>query len=124
MLRYVCLILLSIGGFANAHQFTPTYPIFTPSFVEGIFSVQMELFNKRKEVEYYQIKVFDEEWNGIPFAMESKLLRVKYLENKKFNVYARKEDLSKIRYICSESMIVKGEVQYTVITSRICSKIK
>jgi hypothetical protein len=58
------------------------------------------------------------------FASENKLIRINYLQTKEVNVYIKKEDLKKITYICSESRIKKENVQSTVISSRICSKVK
>ena len=84
----------------------------------------MELFNKRKEIEYYELGVFNEEWNPIPFASEGKIIKISYLETKKINVYIRKDDLKKAVYICTESKQKKQEIAATTISSRICSKIK
>lgn len=117
-------MLMLSGGFVYAHQFTPTYPKFEISFVEGVYQTKMELFNKRKEIEYYELGVFDADWNSLPFASENKIIRINYLETKKINVYVRKEDLKKVVYICTESKIRKQDLQATSISSKICSKIK
>jgi hypothetical protein len=125
MFRYVFIMMLMLsGGFVYAHQFTPTYPKFEISFVEGVYQTKMELFNKRKEIEYYELGVFDADWNSLPFASENKIIRINYLETKKINVYVRKEDLKKVVYICTESKIRKQDLQATSISSKICSKIK
>jgi hypothetical protein len=125
MFRYVFALLVSlIGGYVNAHQFLPTYPTFQSSFIEGVVYTKMQLFNKRKDVEFYELGVFDNEWNPISFASESKLIRVNYLETKDVNVYIKKEELKRIVYICTESKLKKQEVQNTVISSKICSKVK
>ena len=113
-----------MSGFVNAHQFTPTYPKFENSFVEGVYYTKMELFNKRREIEFYELEVFDADWNPLPFASENKIVRIGYLETKKLNVYVRKEDLKKVVYICTESKIRKQDIQATSISSKICSKIK
>lgn len=84
----------------------------------------MELFNKRQEIEYYELGVYDAEWNPMPFASESKIIRINYLETKKINVYIKKEDLKRAVYICTESRMKKQEIQATTISSKICSKIK
>jgi hypothetical protein len=124
MFRYVFIMMMLIGGFANAHQFTPTYPKFETSFVEGVYFTKMELFNKRKEIDFFELGVFDADWNALPFASENKIIRINYLETKKINVYVRKEDLKKVVYICTESKIRKQDIQATSISSKICSKIK
>jgi hypothetical protein len=113
-----------LGGQVNAHQFLPTYPKFEQSFISGVSHVKMELFNKRKEVEYYELSVFDANWNSLPFASESKLIQIKYLEIKKVNVYVRNEDLKRVSFICTESKLKGEDTKYTLISSKICSKIK
>lgn len=117
-------ILLLMSTFTSAHQFTPTYPVFEPSFVDGIVVTRLELFNKRKDVSYYEIGVYSTDWQPISFASEDKLFYIKYLETKKINVYLKQQDLSRAVYICSESRLRKEEVTYTAISSKICSKIK
>lgn len=120
----IVFLLFMLGGQANAHQFVPTYPKFTPSFMEGILQTRMELFNKRNDAEYYEIDVYDSNWNTVTFATDSKLMYVKYLQTKKINIYIKAEDLKKITYICTESRIRKEEATATVISSKICSKVK
>ena len=124
MFRYVIVLMLFVGSCANAHQFLPTYPKFQNSFVEGVVYTKMELFNKRKEIGFYELGVFDENWNSLSFASESKIIRINYLETKNVNVYIKKEDLKRAVYICTESKILKENVQVTQIASKICSKIK
>lgn len=124
MFRYVFVIMCLICGYANAHQFVPTYPKFETSFIEGVVSTKMELFNKRREIEYYELGVYDAEWHPVAFASENKTIRIGYLETKKINVYIKKEDLKRAVYICTESRMKKQEIQATTISSKICSKIK
>jgi hypothetical protein len=124
MFRYVIVLMMFLSGCANAHQFLPTYPKFDNSFVEGVVYTKMELFNKRKEIGFYELGVFDGDWNSIPFASENKIIRINYLETKSINVYLKKEDLKRAVYICTESKIIKENVQATSVASKICSKIK
>jgi activator of HSP90 ATPase len=124
MFRYVIALMIVLSCSANAHQFLPTYPKFQNSFVEGVVYTKMELFNKRKEIVFYELGVFDGDWNSITFATESKIIRVNYLETKYINVYIKKEDLKRAVYICTESKIKKEDIQATSIASKICSKIK
>jgi len=123
-MRKLLAIVLLLCGSAWAHQFTPTYPQFTSSYVEGVLSTKMEIFNKRKDVEYYELGVFTQDWQPVAFASEGKIIRVKYLETKKLNVYIKIEDLKSVSYICTESRLRKEDVRDTVISSRICSKVK
>jgi hypothetical protein len=115
---------MCLGCTVQAHQFTPTYPKFEQAFVEGVVQAKMELFNKRQEVEYYELGVFTEKWQPVAFASENKLIHVKYLETKKLNVYVRAQDLSRATYICTESRHRREDATNTVISSKICSKIK
>jgi hypothetical protein len=84
----------------------------------------MEIFNKRREVEYYELGVFSQNWEPVTFASEDRIIRVRYLETKKINIYVKNEDLSKVTYICTESRLRKEDVKDTVISSKICSKVK
>ena len=54
-----------VSSYSYAHEFTPTYPIFEPSHVEGILQTRMRLFNKRNDVEYYELDVYDDKWQPI-----------------------------------------------------------
>lgn len=114
-----------MSGYVSAHEFTPTYPKLTQSFVEGLYSTKMVLLNKRKDVEYYEIKVFDEDWERVPFAVASgNLINIKYLERKRIEVYIKEKDINRARYICSKSKLIVEGGSKTSLSSRICSKIK
>jgi len=121
---FLVFLLLVTGGFAQAHQFTPTYPKLEPAYVDGVLVAKMELFNKRREVEYYEIGVFTKDWEPIAFAAEDRVIRARYLETKKLNIYIKVEDASKVTYICTESRLRKEDVRDTVVSSKICSKVK
>ena len=108
---------------AHAHEWTPTYPKFEPSFMDGIVVTKMKLFNKRKEVEYYAIDVYDEEWNPVPFAASEQLIEVGYLEQKQIDIYIREVDCDRIEYICTTSRLVVDNELSSGINSRICSKV-
>jgi hypothetical protein len=123
-MRALLVALMCLCSFAQAHQFIPTYPKFEQAFVEGVVQTKMELFNKRPEVEYYELGVFSQDWRPVVFASESKLIHVKYLETKKVNVYVRVQDLPQVTYICTESRLRREDAKDTVISSKICSKIK
>jgi len=84
----------------------------------------MEMFNKRKDVDYYEIGVFDENMKPIPFVSKYSLVKLTYLQHLKFDVYINKNDEVRARYICSKSKL-KTEVKVrTAVSSRICSKFK
>jgi hypothetical protein len=102
---------------------TPTYPSWELSAMTGIVKAKMEIFNKRKDVEYYEISVTDEDGNPVHFVTKYKIVNVKYLQHMKFDVYVRYEDKDRARYICSRSKL-KGEDATAMLASKICSKIR
>ena len=119
----ITVLIMALSGLVSAHQFTPTYPKLTPSFVEGLVSTQMTLFNRRSDVEYYELSVFDKDWKEVPFATTEKIVRVKYLETKRIDIFIRKADSGRAVYICSRSKLKATPDTMTLIASRICSKI-
>jgi hypothetical protein len=124
LVNSLALSICLIGVPVMAHQFTPTYPKFATSFVDGVLSTRMELFNKRQDVEYYQLDVYDTNWKPLPFATENKLINIRYLETKPVNVYIKVQDIPRVVYICTESKMRKENARDTVISSKICSKVK
>ena len=119
-IKYLAIALLP--SFAMAHEWTPTYPELRKSYVDNITVTSMTLFNKREDVRYYEIEVYDEDWNPLPFATSDRVIRIDYLETKKVEIYFREED--DITYICTTSKSLKKDVVSSGIKSRICSKVK
>ena len=109
---------------AVGHEMTPTYPELRPSYVDGLYSLTMKLFNRRDDVIYYEIGVFDKDWKSLPFASQDKLLKIEYLERKDFDIYIRSDDYETVEYICTTSKILKSDIGKAAVMSRICSKIK
>ena len=85
MYRSIILSLLLCSN-AIAHEMTPTYPKWGSSYIAGVKKTTMEMFNRRKDVEYYEIGVFDKEWKPVPFVTSYKIINLKYLSNVKFEV--------------------------------------
>lgn len=124
---WITLLLIFVALSANkvyAHEMVPTYPKLEPSHLDGLIKTTMTVFNKRPEVEYYEIGVFDEEWNPLPFVSNYKIFKVPYLSTVSFDVYMRDEDKYKVTYICSRSKLRKADQTRTAVSSRICSKVK
>tara|TARA_R110000850_G_scaffold156948_3_gene281149 strand:- start:423 stop:776 length:354 start_codon:yes stop_codon:yes gene_type:complete len=113
---------ISLSGYA--HEMTPAYFKLKPSYIEDVSVTSMKLFNRRDDVKYYDIEVFTFDWKPIPFASEYKTINIGYNKSKLFDVYIRNNDIDKVVYICTQSKLFKGTNQITLITSRICSKIK
>lgn len=109
---------------ALSHEMTPTYPELRPSYIDGLYSTDIKLFNRRDDVVYYDISVYDKDWNTVPFASQDKLIKIQYLEKKDFEIYIRSSDYNRVEYICTTSKLLKDNIGSTAVTSRICSKIK
>lgn len=119
---FVFLMLSSVHAFG--HEMTPTYPELRPSYTDGLYSVSMKLFNRRDDVTYYEISVFDDEWKKIPFASRDNLINIGYLEKVDFEIFIRERDRKKVEYICTTSKLLKDNLGTSAVNSRICSKIK
>ena len=120
----ISLFLLLISFSSYSHEMTPTYPKFKDSFMDGLLVTEMEIFNKRSDVSYYEIGVFDKDFQPIPFVSSFTVYEVNYLKKVKFEVYIRRKDEPQVTYICSRSRVLEQKVSNTSVTSTICSKIK
>ena len=118
------MLFMLVSSPLMAHEMTPTYPKLSPSHLDNVYKVTMEMFNKRQDVEYYEIGVFDEEWKPIPFVTSYQVIKLRYLGHVTFDVYIRKSDVSRAEYICSKSKLRKDDGSRTSVSSRICSKFK
>lgn len=116
--------LLALSSAVSAHEMIPTYPQWKQSAYAGVQTTTMQLFNKREEIEYYEIGVFDEAWNPLRFVTSYSVLKVAYLEHALFDIYMRNSDASRAVYICSRSKVSRKDSVRTAVSSRICSKIK
>jgi hypothetical protein len=113
-----------IARAAIAHEMTPTYPVLRPSYMDGLSTTKLTLFNKRNDAIHYEIQVFDKYWKQIPFASQEKIIRVDYLAKKNFEVYIRNSDKNDVEYICTMSKLPKTKNSSSMIASKICSKIE
>ena len=120
----IILFLIGLSGYTSAHQFTPTYPELSLSYVKGVYKADMLLFNSRQDISYYAIGVYDKDWKPVKFATENRIVKMQHLERKNITVYIREEDKEKALYICSKSKTLVDYAQTSIVTSRICSKIK
>lgn len=130
-MKYLIFVFVFlIGGFwyaakVEAHEMVPTYPKWELSYLgKNLVKTTMTMFNKREEIEYYEIGVFDDNWEPIPFVSQYQVLKIPYLSTVTFDVYIRKDDKYRARYICSRSKIRKEDLTRTAVSSRICSKFK
>jgi hypothetical protein len=117
------LALLSPTTPVVAHELTPTYPDLKPSYVDGLLVARLSMFNAREDVEYYEIGVYDESWNKVPFATTDKIAKVPYGEHKSFEVYVRKQDKKRAVYVCTVSKLRSDKPSFAIISSKVCSRL-
>lgn len=107
-----------------AHQMIPTYLKLESTSARDVMMTYVDIFNKRKDVEYYEFSVYDDKWNAIDFASEERLINLQYLHKKRVVIYIRRSDSARATYVCSLSRIESSKATATTVNSRICSKIK
>ena len=123
MLRYVLLLIIMTTS-VQAHEMVPTYPKLEPSYMQGLQKTNITIFNKRPEVEYYEIGVFTKDWEPIPFVSTYKVFPVPYLSTVTVELFIRDKDKERVTYICSKSKLRKSYETRPAVSSRICSKVK
>jgi hypothetical protein len=124
-LKHYLVIAALASGPAMAHELTPTYPELTPSYIPGIWSTHVVLWNARQEIDFYKVDVLDANMNPVSFiATGGDLKKVDYLNRSHIEVFVREEDKDKATYICTESKLRRDTVQKSLVASRVCSKIK
>ena len=121
-LALALILLLSCG--AQAHEWTPTYYEWEPSYISGVVVTKMKLFNRREDVNYYEVEVLDQNMNPVPFVTQDQIVNVEYLDRAKLEIYIRNEDRSRVVYVCSRSKFIGTDESKAVVSSRICSKVK
>lgn len=124
LLAAIGLLFLSAMESAKAHEMTPTYPKWEVAHVEGIYKATMEMFNKRRDVEWYEVGIFDENWEPIQFVSSYKIIKMSYLSHVKFDVYVSMQDKIKAEYICSISKLRENSDKKPMLATRICSRFK
>jgi len=121
-------LLLSVvfvfwASFGFAHEMTPAYPKFVTSYIDDVSVTKMKLFNRRDDVSYYEVQVFDNDWESVPFASTNRIFKLGYQKSTSFEVYIQTKDLKYAVYICTMSKNFKQDKKVTIVASRICSKI-
>jgi len=123
-MRYLLLVLIFISGSVSAHQWTPTYPEFRPSYVDGVLTTKMKLFNTRQDVDYYEIQVMDEDMRPVDFATTDRIVHAPYLSKRIVDVYIGAHDQGRVMYVCTMSKLLVAGSNGTSVASRVCSKVK
>jgi hypothetical protein len=119
----IWLLLLACAGSVQAHEMTPAYPKLQSSHVAGVQKVSLEMFNRRSDVEYYEIGVFTKDFKPIHFVTQYSIINLKYLGRIKLDVYIRDEDVKDAVYVCSQSKLRSDADKGASVSSKICSKL-
>lgn len=123
-MKYFLLALLLVSGLSHSHEMVPTYPKWQRGIYPGVLTTTVEIFNKRSDVEYYEIGLFDEDWKPVYFVADYKVIRLKYLQSASIDVYIAKENRDRVKYVCSRSKVRTGSDLRTAVSSKICSRFK
>lgn len=123
-MKRLLLSFLLVAGVAHSHEQVPTYPQWERGIYPGILTTTIELFNKRNDVEYYEIGLFDKDWNPVFFVADYKVIKLRYLSSASIDVYIAKENRDRVEYVCSRSKIQKGSDSRTAVSSKICSRFR
>jgi hypothetical protein len=124
MKKFLVIVLAMFCDPALGHEMSPTYVEFKPSYIQNVLETNIEIFNKREDVDYYQVEVYDKDWKPVVFVTNTKIVNIKYLEKKSIDVYIKESDKDGVVYVCSLSRFIKDNVTKTNVSSRICSKVK
>jgi hypothetical protein len=117
-------LLLAWAGSVQAHEMTPAYPKLVSSHVAGVKKASLQMFNRRSDVDFYEIGVFTQEWAPISFVSSYRIFRLDYLKRVNVDVYIADENVSKATYVCSISKLRPDVNKLTAVSSRICSKLQ
>jgi hypothetical protein len=121
-MRFVILaVALMFFSSATAHEMTPAYLKLVPA-EDGIYETTIKMLNRRKDVEFYEVSAFDDEWNPLPFGSYHRVFKLPYLKRTEVKVYFQKKTLNTLVYVCTTSKLFKTEG--TAVSSRICSKVE
>lgn len=119
----LCLLLFNFA--VHSHEQTPTYPTWKSSGIDGIKKTNIRIWNKRPDIEFYEIGVFEEDRETpIPFVTSYKIIPVGYLKEVKFDIYIREKNIAEARYVCSLSKLRSNDRSQALLATRICSKFK
>ena len=116
------IILLCVSGSAMAHELTPTYPKLEPTYVKGVLSTKLIMWNARVDVEHYKIEVTNAFWNDVPFITDERIVKLGYQERREIEIFLPEDTTA--QYICTRSLLEKGKRSRSIISSKVCSKIK
>ena len=118
------LLLILISANASAHEQTPTYGSWSPSHIAGVVKTEIEIFNKRADVSFFEIGVFTPDWKYMSFVTSYNILEVKQYERKTAVIYMTEANSIGAEYICLVSKIRSSDQTQTGLASQICTRLK
>ncbi len=118
------LLLILISANSIAHEQTPTYGSWSPAHIEGVVKTEIEIFNKRSDVTFFEIGVFTPDWEYMTFVTSYNILEVKQYERKTAVIYMTEANSLGAEYICSVSKIRSSDQTQTALASQICTRLK
>jgi hypothetical protein len=122
-MRFVIILAaLILSKAAAAHEMVPAYLKLEPAPVDKVYMTSFKMFNRRNDVDYYSVSVYDQNWNKVPFASFDRVFKLEHLKKKEITVYIKANDISVATYVCTSSKLYPGKG--AAVSSRICSKIK
>lgn len=124
MKKLIFALAILFVSSSYAHEMVPTYPEWKRGFYPGILQTTIEIFNKRSDVEYYEIGLFDKNWKPVYFVADYKVVRLRYLSSVSIDIFIAKEKRDQVEYVCSRSKLRKGNESRTAVSSKICSRFK
>lgn len=126
MLKYVKYLAVALfATSATAHEWIPTYPVPRASFLDGVYVVTMTLINKREDVGFYEVEVYDENWLPVEFTVTGgNIINISHLSRKTIDIYFSERNKDTVEYVCTVSKSLRIEVESSSVRSRICSRIK
>jgi hypothetical protein len=116
------IILLVVSGSAMAHELTPTYPELKQSYIPEVLQTKVKMWNARVDVSYYKIEVTDKDWKDVPFITDEKMFKLDYMQRREIEIFLPSD--TSATYICTRSMLQKDTRSQSMISSKVCSKIK
>ena len=116
------IILLVVSGSAMAHELTPTYPKLEQSYIPNVLQTKVKMWNARVDVVYYKLEVTDKDWKKVPFITDEKIFKLDYMQRRDIEIFLPSD--TSAMYICTRSMLEKGARSRSMISSKVCSKIK
>ena len=125
MYRSIICAICAFAQISFAHEMTPTYPEFKPAVMDGIYKTNIQMFNHRDDVQWFEVGVYDAEWNDVSHVSTSGILKVEYLRRASVDIFVTEKDLERVVYICSTSMLDGSTTNNKAfMASKICSKVK